>query len=142
MEATRTQLQERARELSDALEVAKRTDDTEYTRLREGSPEWMTDAIRTAHGDMFPDDIRYEFIAEAADLLAEADDPDDIEVEADIYTHDLTRWLASRADRFGYCDEAHAEYGGDFKDTIQLLQLGQWAEKREVLDQLRAALES
>jgi len=144
METTKiSKFQEKAQALSAAFEGATRDDGVNYRRLKDGSPEWMRDAILAAHGDMFADDWRYAFCEEAADALMDADDPDDAEIEADIYTHDLTGWLHSLAGRAGYCfaeefGAARLPEGG----LIGLLQGGQYAEKRETLDMLRAALEA
>lgn len=106
---------------------------------KDGKPEWVVDMCREAHdaGDMFPDDLRYEYIEEALCALSEAGEADDIEIEADIYTHDLTAWLHSRADRPGYCDMAQEE--GLIPEDAgmwQRLGAGQYMEKREVLDAL------
>jgi hypothetical protein len=108
---------------------------------KDDRPDWVQELCHHAHGDMLPDDWRYEFIVTALDVIAEADDdadPDAIreqfqdECEADIYTHELTSWLGSRADRAGYCDEACEGYGLEGGDTLQRIGLGQRAEKLEV----------
>jgi hypothetical protein len=72
-----------------------------------------------------------ECVVESLDAIAE--DGEDAELEADLYTAELTAWVASRPDRLAYCDEALSEWGGGFKDTFHLLQLGQYAERQEVL---------
>jgi hypothetical protein len=46
---------------------------------------------------MLPDDWRYQFIEEALDAISE--DGEDAQLEPAIYTHELTGWLHSRADR-------------------------------------------
>ena len=98
-----------------------------------------------AHDDgrMLPDDHRYAFIAEALSALSETDDPDDINLEPEIYTSELTGWLHSRNDRTCYCDDAVSEglISAD-ADMDQRLAIGQYMEKREVLGQVRAHLES
>ncbi len=93
-------------------------------------------------GDMLPDDWRYEFIVEALSALSETDDPDEIELEADVYTSDLTRWLNSRNSRLGYCDEAVREgLVSESADMSARLTGGQYMEKREVLALVREYLE-
>jgi hypothetical protein len=136
-------IQELATEASRWFTRDKRNDGQEYVHLKDGRPDWLQDLCHEAHGDMMPDDWRYEFIENAIDALAENDDPDDINLEADIYTHDLTTWLGSRADRFAYCEDAVKEYGLDTENfsMLDLLQQGQLMEKREVLDLVRAYLE-
>lgn len=107
--------------------------------------DWITGICRAAHGSMFPDDWRYEFIIDALDDLAET--PDDCE-DADavkehwderlmeafdgryIYTAQQTGWLHSRADRLGYVDDYRKECGGD--ETWRDLAGGMWTEYQEV----------
>lgn len=134
-------LQDFAQELRDAFERRERNNGDKFVCLKDGSPEWMKLVIREAHDDMFPDDWRYSMIEEAATALAEDGDPDDVNLEADIYTHELTGWLHSRADRYSFCDEALNEYGCKFENTITLLQMGQDYEKSQVLGLVRLALE-
>jgi hypothetical protein len=153
-----------AAEVAEALEMRRRDPDdasTEYLILRDGAPEWMTDLAIAAHDDgsefgMMSDDLRYEFIQAACEALAESDDPDEVCLEPSVYTSDLTRWLGSRADRFGYCDQTLEESGieslsdlaraagGNYgiSPTISLLALGMAAEQAEVLDSVRSFLET
>ena len=138
-----------AEQMSQAFEGRTRDNGAEFRALKDRSPEWMTTVCRKAHGDMMPDDWRYEFIENAVDKIAEADDDasdDDIseleyELEADVYTSDLTGWLHSRADRLGWLDDAKEECGGGFDSAFNLLSAGQLMEKQEVfrlvLDSLR-----
>ncbi len=87
-----------------------------------------------AHKRMMPDDWKYEFIDEALSTITEASDLDDIDIEADVYTSDLTRWLGSHLERLGYCDEVVEEgLCASDADMSTRLQMGQWQEKREVL---------
>lgn len=139
-------IQARARELYDAFVTDKRLDGTEFVKLQDGSPEWMKDLCRAAHGEMFPDDFRYAMIEEMASKIADSNedaDMDDVrcEIEADIYTSDLTAWLASRTDRYGYVDEAVEEMGWPDSGLTQALQMGQVREKEEVFEAVRESLE-
>ena len=116
-----------------------------YTVCKDGSPEWMTDACHAAHnhGDVLPDDWRYEFIADAAAALAEYDDADEAIEYFDgkhVYTHQQTGWLHSRNSRSEYVDQYREEMGGD-GDTMALIAGGMYMEQREVLGELRAFLE-
>lgn len=135
--------QSRAQELSSAFERRNRDDGSEFVALKPGSPEWMTDVIRTAHGEMFPDDWRYLLIERAADALADNDNSDAARdsLEPDVYTGRLADWLASRADRYAYCDEAMDELGAAFDGTFALLQLGQQWELEEVFAVVLSAIE-
>ncbi len=117
-----------------------RTNGGTYWRCTQGTPEWVSDLCYAAHNDgqMGPDDWRYEFIQEC--LSAIVDETED-DLEADIYTHQLTAWLASRADRYCYVDDAVQEYGGEPGSIIDQLMLGQLQEKREVMSQIVYYLE-
>jgi hypothetical protein len=110
------------------------SDATVDDRLPKDEDERCTSLARTAHGDMLPDDWKYEFIREVLGAIEDAGDLDEIELEADIYNHDLCRWLGSHGERSGYCDEAqHEGYVSEDSDMITRIQMGQYAEKREVL---------
>lgn len=132
-------LQDLAKEMSQAFEGSTRVSGESFRKLKEGSPKWMTAIIHAAHGDMLPDDWRYAFVEEVCDTLADAEDADEVQLEPDIYTNDLTAWLHSRADRVGYITEA-LEEGLGFKDGFQLLAYAQLREKEEVLAAMREAL--
>ena len=126
------------------FEQITRDEQTIWTRT-DDAPEWVRDLCFAAHdaGDMLPDDWRYEFIVAALDALEDHDDEDDARdsIEADIYTHDLTTWLASRVDRTGYVDDACEEYGTDApQGIVERLQVGQLAEKREVFESVLSSL--
>ena len=126
----------------------KREDGSEFWKFECDDPaedERCRALAFAAHGDgdMLPDDWRYAFIQEALTALSEADDPDDVDLEADIYTADLTRWLGSRASRYQWCDEAQEEgLLGEGASMVDRMQVGQYLEKREVLSLVRAHLES
>jgi hypothetical protein len=143
-----TTVQSLAAELSAALERRTRESGHEpgldhYVTLKEGSPAWMTEACHAAHGDMMPDDWRYEFIEDAASALAEAEDPDDAEPFEYVYTNQVTGWLHSRVDRYSYVDQAVEDMGGnvDKEGILPLLFRGMYEEQRETLYLLRSALE-
>ncbi len=137
-------VQSLAQEMSRAFETRKRRSvdtgaDAEYVVLKDGSPEWMTDVCHKAHQDeigeaMLPDDWRYRFIEDAVDALAECEIEDDQDghLREYVYTHDLTGWLHSRNDRYGYCDDALQELGGPDQDFLATLSRGLWIEQQEV----------
>lgn len=142
-------IKELAEQMSRAFEGRTRDNGDAFRCLKDDCPEWMDDVISDAHGSMLADDWRYEFIESAVDKIAEADDDasdDEIseleyELEADVYTNDLTGWLHSRADRLGWLDQAMEESGGTFDSAFNLLSAGKLLEKQEVfrlvLDSLR-----
>ena len=123
------------------FEKATRTSNgAEFWRVKHGAPEWIRDLCFAAHeaGAMLPDDWRYQFIVEALSAISEEREDD---IEADIYTGELSAWLASNVNRVEYVDDAVEEYGGKFPGAIEALQIGQLAEKREVLELVKAYLE-
>lgn len=129
-----TTIQELAAQMNEALIQDTRNDGTEFVHLRTGSPEWMTDVIREAHGDAFPDDTIYRFIEKAVDAIENNDDAEDAirEIEPDIYTHDLTKWLHERLDHVYYLTQALEEFGST--DGFQLLGMAQSLHIQEVAD--------
>lgn len=135
------------KELADQVyaQFEKRTRDNgrEFWALKDGKPEWMQEMCHEAHGGMLPDDWKYQFVLEAVVALSEADDPDDVQLEADVYNHELLQWLASHLERAGYVDEAVQSYGIESKgfDLMQVIALGQLHEKEEVLGIVRSYLE-
>ena len=123
---------------------------TEKTR-NDGSKYWSTDsedeAIRAmcheAHGEMLPDDWKYRCIVDALDLIADADDVDDVTIEPDVYTADLTAWLASHNGRVDYLTRVLEEFGTT--DGIGAIAMAQAFEREEVyfsvLSSIRAMVE-
>jgi hypothetical protein len=136
--------QEKAEKALEYFKRHQRGDDRIWV-TKDEKPDWIVDMCHAAHdsGQMFPDDLRYEYIVEALDAISEADEIDEIETSTDIYTHDLTAWLHSRADRPDYCDMAQEEgLIADDATTWQRLTGGQYTEKREILDSLIGFLEN
>lgn len=142
--ATDDRVKELAVKAANHLVTKTRDDKSEYISLKAGAPQWMKDLCRAAHDNarILPDDFRYDFIASALCLISEADDLDDISVmeSVDVYTADLTRWLHSKVDRYGYCDEYLEMIGtlptSQGNPTIALLSGGQQMEREEVLRQV------
>jgi hypothetical protein len=144
MTTTQQTVQTLAEQVYSAFIKDKRTNDNEFLKLKDGSPQWMTDLCHACHRTgqgvwdvMLPDDWRYAFIHEVAGIMSEAnaDDLDCPNLEPDIYTHELTSWLNSRADKFGYCEGLV-----DGKDALQTIGMGQMREKEEVYYQALAFL--
>lgn len=111
--------------------------------------DWEDTLFRDAHGDMFPDDWRYEFIEDALSVIADTDETlEDYEIEeafdewfdgAYVYTHQITGWLHSRVDRYGYVNDWINDVGAD-DDIIRSLSGGMYREAREVFDSVLASL--
>lgn len=133
-------IQEKAQHFRQFFEQIERKENEQIWIVKDGSPKYIQNMCHSAHGDMFPDDWRYEFIVEALNVLSDNDDPDDINLEADIYTHDLLQWLSSRLDRTSYVDEAIENYGKQ-ETIVNDIAIGQLTEKEEVLASVRSYLE-
>lgn len=117
----------------DWFEKSSRDDGSKFYKLIDGYPLGLLYLVRNAHGEMLPDDWRYEFIYESLALISESVDPEDPGFEADIYYHELLQWLSSRTDRCDYVDEAVEEFGfpNPF-NTMTLIGMGQLRELKEV----------
>lgn len=125
-------IQSVAKEMLKNLEKAKRTDGSSFVRTKK-EIKWQKDIIHNAHGDNLPDDYIYQFIEDALCVLAdcrEGEEDDCIyQIEADVYTSDLTKWLHSSNNRVYYLDEA---ISNGAKDGFGLLAMAQTQEKQEV----------
>ena len=90
-----------------SLEWRERSDGTEYVCRKDGSPEWLKDLCRAAHGDSFPDDWIYEQIANCLESISDNDCEDDAleaaESAIDVYSSDLLDWARGRG---WYVDDA------------------------------------
>jgi hypothetical protein len=132
-----------------AFETATRPDGESFTRVKDGAPEWVREAVRAAHGSEFlPDDFRYAFASEAFDAIADAGedaDLDDVGAEfadnVEVYTSGLVDWVRSNLNRTGYVDQAAEDLGGESLSFASRLMLGQAVERREVFDAIRGAVE-
>lgn len=140
-------VQELASEAYSCFETAKRPDGSEFTRVKDGSPEWVTDLVYKAHGgDFLPDDWRYATIRSALAFIGDdATDPEDeagvfAYTQVDVYTSNLLAWLGSNLKRLAYVDEAVSEYGGEPGGIADQIMLGQYAEAREVYELTLQAL--
>jgi hypothetical protein len=137
-------IQTLAQEVYDSFEQDKRSDGEEFWKLRDGRPQWMQDLMRECHGDMMPDDFRYAMIRDVMAEMSEADDLDDLMFEPDVYTSNLTAWLASHLGRVAYVNEALEQYGeqGAMKYIDQVIGMGQVMELEEIAGAARRFLEA
>ena len=149
--------QQLAEQLCEALILKTRDNSKEFYCLKDGSgeafyclkddaPQWMTDAVRACHdnGDELPNDWHYAFISESAATLAASDDWDDLPYpEADIYNHDLIKWLGEFPNAPWYCDQADNEGMTSHDDgIIPRIVVGQAYAKQETLSTLQSFLET
>lgn len=127
-------------------------DEDRYTRTKDDAPEWVRELVQSAHGDMFPDDWRYDAIRSALGSIHDDgdsySDPSDHEHEwadgyVDVYTSARYAWLASNLTRQGYIDDAVSDLGIEpTSDVAQMIGYGQYVEAREVFASVVAQLEA
>ncbi len=104
-----------------------------FVVLVDDVPDWVLDAVRTAHDEEFPNDWRYatceRIFASLADILCAPGTSGWVEQVGftadslvDVYNHDLHAWATPN--RWHYIDEAATELcaGDDFAGTIRLGQ--------------------
>jgi hypothetical protein len=140
---TTTKQAEIAKQLVDAFTTDTRNDGTAFTKLRDGSPQWMTDAIHTAHGDILPLDWIYEHCGRMAEKMTdyEPEQWDDSVSEwadslVDVYNYDLARWLSLHLDFPGFVDEAVGEFGHSANGVMGDIAQGQY----KLLEQIAYAM--
>lgn len=118
-----------------------------FWTLKTYRPVWLKDLSRAVHDDghFLPDDFKYQTMVDVLNALSEGQEPDDLNLEADIYNHDLLQWLASHLERAGYVDEAVENYGHSDQGVLGDIRQGQWYEKNEIarimVDGLKEELE-
>ena len=149
---TQHTIQSVAKDTQQYFERITRGEDT-ITVLTDARPEWLFDAVYSAHGEMLPDDWKFAVCESAVDALAESDDADLDDLahefadgEIDVYNGARLQWLSSNLNRVYYVEDAAKEYGtennaGEF-DLFQLIGQGQYAEARECFDTIRNAIEA
>lgn len=117
-----------------------RNNGDEFVHATDGAPGVLEDAIHSAHGDMLPDDHKYEMIRSALSFIkddcSDGDKPSDkahefADAEVSIYNHDRYMWLASHSARASYVDDAKAELG-EASDISGQIAYGWYAEAQEV----------
>lgn len=86
------------------------------------------------------EDFRYQVMRDACEALSHLDDhewDDAPSLEPDIYNVDLCRWLNGKAH---YVNEAIEDFGAS-EDIMDMIQRGQFLEKREVMSQTIHAIQ-
>lgn len=136
-------LQELAEEAGKLFIKANRPDGSQFTKLDHSAPEWLSDLVREAHGEMLPDDYKYEFIEEALSAIEDNYNKDqasdNVYEQLDTVTSRLTRWLASSIARVAYCDEVLEN--SSIETTNELLATAQRNERLEVFEIVYTELE-
>lgn len=150
---TMTNLTETARLFANAFESRTRDNGDAFLALKDGSPDWMTDALYNAHGGILPDDHCYRMASEVSDAFAETLEYDAdadldywrhecIDAMVSVYDADRFAWLASNLARAEYCDEARGE--GMVSDDASLsdrIAAGWYREAESIFEAIRAAIE-
>ena len=127
--------------ISDYFTKITRNNGEEIWALKDDAPGWITDrVIHPAHEDMMPDDWKYEFIYQALSHIHDIGNLDEPELEADVYNHDLLKWLASHLERAGIVDEAVKNFGHSESGIIGDISMGQWHEKELVYQSVLSSL--
>jgi len=139
----------RAAEEAQRWMTTKQRGDETIVVKKDGAPAWLEQLVFDAHGDKLPDDWTYSVIDDAIDFIVDAGPDcywDDLAMEfannVDVYTSELTGWLHSRVDRYGYCDQFAESQGWEHVEgTTQLLSGGQYEERYEVFSSVLRSLE-
>jgi hypothetical protein len=136
-------IQELARSYTDLFVTGKRTNGNEYLFIKPfiktEAAENLKQLVHDAHNDMLPDDYKYQFIYEALEAISESDNPDEIQLESDVYNSDLLKWVSSHLTRASYVDEAVETW--EYRSFFEALSAGQYQEKNDVLAIVRYSLE-
>lgn len=118
--------------------VSKNDAERFFIKLIDNAPDELRDLIYTIHKKHFfgslPNDWIYWTIYEAFDDLAK-DRLDHINIEADIYNHDLAYWFYDNCNQFAheYCNEWLEEFGNGCKlDMIEIMRNAQEMAKARI----------
>lgn len=135
------------------FEHGKRNDGSGYVFIKNhdwDNPDKLMIAVRSAHGDKMPDDWIYSTFHNCLQRLSDYEITDndkleDIRSEAvdsmvDIYTADLTKWLASNINNVYYLTQAIEEF--ECKDGFKALSMAQYIAIDEVMNEVINLLES
>ena len=124
-----SKLSKKLQQFSATFERRERDNGELFVCLADNKKDWMKNAVMAAHNvcNIGPNDSTYEMIEKVIDHLANAEpkDADEAydalrEIESDIYTHDLLRWLGSSVYNVEYLETAVVEYGAT--DGFQMAQ--------------------
>lgn len=124
------------------FEYKKRGDDM-ITIFTDNAPDDLRESVRNAHDDRLPNDWifnKYQSILDAFNQydINSIEDLSDNRAEivdslVDIYTADLTAWLASDVNNVYYITESQEEYGAE-TDGFKILQIAQYKAIDKIYD--------
>lgn len=101
--------------LANAFETITRDDGSQFQKLVDGAPQWMTEAVEMAHEGRMPNDYDYGACAEVAMSLYEAIKDDEnlgdtkferCEGHVPYATSELLTWAATNGDHVAYVNDA------------------------------------
>jgi hypothetical protein len=134
----------------DSFESATAHDGHTFYRIKDGSPDWIKEAVHAAHGTYLPNDWVYEAAMDAFSAIHDAGDGSDLEEvrtefadNADVYSADLGKWLDDFPGARSACAEAVEEFGAseDAGDVDKLLQMGQYVARDAIFSAILEAVE-
>lgn len=136
------EIQELAEYAKSFIESKTRPEGEMFWSMKDRRPDWIRDMVTAVHdnGSWLPDDFKYQMIVQSLDLLSEGVDPEEPQLEPDVYTHDLNKWFVSHLERAGYVDEATADMGHSDQGVVGDLMMGQIREKEEIFNRVVQAL--
>jgi hypothetical protein len=145
-----TSLLSLASELAASIQWEERADGSRFLALPSSAPDWMREAIYSAHEEELPNDWRYELALRSALALKEEQESDPYELASQVAeelstvcTGELLAWYAETPSRLSYADDAREELGtGSADDVGGMLQLGQWLAAQRGALALFSALEA
>lgn len=139
------EIDELARYAREFFETGTRPDGESFWTLTDRYPTWVHDMAQEAHGEMFPDDYKYEYVVDVLDSLEDGTHPDEPALEPDVYNTDRLKWLSSHLERAGFVDEAVENFGHSDQGVLGDIGFGQLYEKEQVwgtvVQQLRERLD-
>lgn len=109
-EVTNTTVQTLSADAAAWFELRSRDNGETYYTLKDGRPDWLGEAVRIAHGEMWPDDYVYSMVYHACQWFADngVDGGDLSEFangEPSVYTADLYQWAQSHGIRQAMVNE-------------------------------------
>jgi len=132
----KTSLQRKASEFAQWFEMRTerrwRTERLSFWTLSADAPDELRDLVGAAQGDYFRDPWRYDFIVQALNVIAVADNPDAVELANTISNLGLLEWFASSPARAGYVDKVIEDYGVPAGGIMDAILCGQAREEEEV----------
>lgn len=134
-----------AKEMYNNLDWSKRSNGEKFVKCI-NTIEWQQDIIHRAHGDRLPNDDMYERIYDILSMLRECESEEDAqgriyEIEADIYTFDLTKWLHDHIENVCYLTEVLEEYGSNIRNGFELLTVAQLKYIQEIGNALLSGIQ-